>query len=61
MYASKTIEEIGAAKHNDTPNGPQVVFQQVSIASGLITFHVLIVIDLLQCQLVCDLGYHQAC
>ncbi|KAM5344857.1 hypothetical protein ACJ41O_010719 [Fusarium nematophilum] len=25
MYASKTIEEIGAAKHNNTPNGPQVV------------------------------------
>ncbi|KAK7402750.1 hypothetical protein QQX98_011507 [Neonectria punicea] len=28
MYASKTIEEIAAQKHNDTPNGPQVVFQQ---------------------------------
>lgn len=29
MYASKSIEEIAAAKHNNTPNGPQVVFQQV--------------------------------
>lgn len=29
MYASKTIEEIGAAKHNNTPNGPQVTFQQI--------------------------------
>ncbi|KAH8733849.1 FMN-dependent dehydrogenase [Ilyonectria robusta] len=29
MYASKSIEEIAAAKHNNTPNGPQVVFQQI--------------------------------
>lgn len=47
MYASKTIEEIGAVKHNDTPNGPQVVFQQVNITSDSITCHMLIAIDLL--------------
>ncbi|KAF4974991.1 hypothetical protein FZEAL_8175 [Fusarium zealandicum] len=31
LYASKTIEEIGAArrKHNDTLNGPQAIFQQI--------------------------------
>ncbi|CAG8955389.1 hypothetical protein HYFRA_00011373 [Hymenoscyphus fraxineus] len=30
IYASKSIEELGAQKHNDTMNGPQVAFQQVS-------------------------------
>ncbi|KAF2645028.1 S-2-hydroxy-acid oxidase [Massarina eburnea CBS 473.64] len=28
LYASKTIEEIAAAKVNNTPNGQQVIFQQ---------------------------------
>lgn len=35
MYASKSIEEIAAAKHNNTPNGPQVVFQQVRDALSM--------------------------
>lgn len=32
LYATNTIEEIGEQKllHNDTLNGPQVTFQQVS-------------------------------
>ncbi|KAH8590836.1 S-2-hydroxy-acid oxidase [Bisporella sp. PMI_857] len=29
LYASKTIEELAAQKHNDTLNGPQVMFQQI--------------------------------
>lgn len=29
IYASLTIEEIQAQKHNDTLNGGQVIFQQV--------------------------------
>ncbi|KAH7165763.1 hypothetical protein EDB81DRAFT_865754 [Dactylonectria macrodidyma] len=29
MYASKSIEEIAATNHNNTSNGPQVVFQQI--------------------------------
>ncbi|KAK8041978.1 hypothetical protein PG993_006501 [Apiospora rasikravindrae] len=29
LYASKTIEELAAQKHNDTMNGPQVMFQQI--------------------------------
>ncbi|KAF2727675.1 FMN-dependent alpha-hydroxy acid dehydrogenase [Polyplosphaeria fusca] len=29
LYASKTIEELGAAKSNNTLNGPQVTFQQI--------------------------------
>ncbi|KAK6866068.1 hypothetical protein PG995_002596 [Apiospora arundinis] len=29
LYASKTIEELAAQKHNDTMNGPQVLFQQI--------------------------------
>ncbi|KAH8894799.1 S-2-hydroxy-acid oxidase [Thozetella sp. PMI_491] len=35
LYASKTIEEIGAQKHNDTPNGPQVTFQQIYTNANL--------------------------
>lgn len=31
MYAKKTIEEIAAAKSNNTINGPQVIFQQVRL------------------------------
>jgi L-lactate dehydrogenase (cytochrome) len=31
LYASKTIEELAAVKSNNTLNGPQVIFQQVSI------------------------------
>ncbi|KAK7923229.1 hypothetical protein PG985_007300 [Apiospora marii] len=29
LYASKTIEELAAQKHDDTMNGPQVMFQQI--------------------------------
>ncbi|PSN66725.1 FMN-dependent alpha-hydroxy acid dehydrogenase [Corynespora cassiicola Philippines] len=29
LYASKTIEELAAAKKNDTSNGPQAIFQQI--------------------------------
>ncbi|KAI0130378.1 hypothetical protein BJ170DRAFT_681830 [Xylariales sp. AK1849] len=37
LYASKTIEEIGAQKklHNDTLNGPQVTFQQIYTNTNL--------------------------
>ncbi|KAI9148804.1 Cytochrome b2 [Paramyrothecium foliicola] len=35
LYASKSIEEIGAAKHNNTPNGPQVTFQQIYTNANL--------------------------
>ncbi|KAF2712255.1 FMN-dependent alpha-hydroxy acid dehydrogenase [Pleomassaria siparia CBS 279.74] len=35
LYASKTIEEIAAAKSNDTLNGPQVLFQQIYTNANL--------------------------
>jgi L-lactate dehydrogenase (cytochrome) len=35
LYASKSIEEIAAAKVNNTMNGPQVIFQQVSVPVAL--------------------------
>ncbi|KAM0321824.1 hypothetical protein ACHAQA_009921 [Verticillium albo-atrum] len=35
MYASKTIEEIAAAKSKDTLNGPQVIFQQIYTNANL--------------------------
>ncbi|KAF2445028.1 S-2-hydroxy-acid oxidase [Karstenula rhodostoma CBS 690.94] len=35
MYAKKTIEEIAAAKSNNTINGPQVIFQQIYTNANL--------------------------
>ncbi|KAI1078919.1 S-2-hydroxy-acid oxidase [Whalleya microplaca] len=35
IYASKTIEEIAAAKSNSTINGPQVIFQQIYTNANL--------------------------
>ncbi|KAK8090144.1 hypothetical protein PG997_005105 [Apiospora hydei] len=32
LYASKTIEELAAQKHNETMNGPQVMFQQACLS-----------------------------
>lgn len=59
LYASKTIEELGAAKSNKTLNGPQVTFQQVC---GLLYLCLLpltkAVPDLHQRQSLSNVGRH---
>jgi L-lactate dehydrogenase (cytochrome) len=59
LYASKTIEEIGAAKSNRTMNGPQVTFQQARSLPPVIGIH-LTSSDIHQRESLRDLGCDHA-
>lgn len=64
LYASKTIEEIAEAKQNNTLNGPQVIFQQVTSPAFSTPRSRILTnppTDLHQCQPLCDLGRYLTC